>query len=168
MTIRALVLTLAAPLLATGCALFQPPPLALGQSESEVTAMLGSPTGRYPMPDGVTRLEFARGPFGRHTWMVDLGPDGRSRKFDQVLTTEHFAQFAERAPGMSLDDLLRTLGRPGDRQKMGWVGGEVWSWRYPTNDCLWFQVSIGDDRKVINGGYGIDPMCDVKDPPARE
>ena len=150
------------------CAVFQPPPLAVGQSEPEVVALLGSPTGRYPMAEGVTRLEFARGPFGRQTWMVDIGPDGRSRRFDQVLNTMHFAQFAERAPGLSVDELLRTLGRPGDRQRLGWVGGEVWSWRYPTNDCLWFQVSIGTDGKVVSGGYGIDPVCDVKDPPGRE
>ena len=43
------------------------------------------------------------------------------------------------------------------------MGGELWSWRYPTNDCLWFQVSIGADRKVVNAGQGIDPLCDVKD-----
>lgn len=146
-----------------GCALFEPPPLAMGQSEAEVTALLGAPTGRYGLPDGVTRLEFARGPFGRQTYMVDIGPDGRSRRFDQVLNTMHFAQFAERAPGMSVDELLRSLGRPGERQRLGWVGGELWSWRYPTNDCLWFQVSLGVDGKVIGGGYGIDPACDVND-----
>jgi hypothetical protein len=116
-------LTLPSPLLAVlaavalaGCAVFQPPPLAVGQSEPEVVALLGAPTGRYPMAEGVTRLEFARGPFGRQTWMVDIGPDGRSRRFDQVLNTMHFAQFAERAPGLSVDDLLRTLGRLGRRR----------------------------------------------------
>ncbi len=155
--------SLLAALALAGCALFQPPPLALGQTEAEVQALLGLPTARYAMADGLQRLEFARGPFGRHTWMVDIGPDGRSRHFDQVLNTRHFASFAERAPGMSIDELLRTLGRPGDRQHGGWAGGETWSWRYPTNDCLWFQVSIGADRKVIGGGYGIDPMCDVND-----
>lgn len=151
-----------------GCALFQPPPLAVGQTEAEVTALLGRPTGRYMLGDGVTRLEFARGPFGRETWMVDLGTDGRSRRFDQVLNTWHFAQFAEAAPGMSIDQLLRSLGRPGQRDRMGWVGGEVWSWRYPTNDCLWWQVSIGPDGKVQSGGYGIDPICDANASGARD
>lgn len=157
------VLCLATSLVLGACAMFQPPPLALGQTEAEVVALLGLPTGRYPMPDGVQRLEFARGPFGRHTWMVDLGADGRSRRFDQVLNTRHFAEFAERAPGMSIDELLRTLGRPGERQHGGWAGGETWSWRYPTNDCLWFQVSISAERKVLSGGYGIDPACDAND-----
>jgi hypothetical protein len=153
----------AAVLLVSGCALFQPPPLVVGQSEAQVQALLGPPTQRYGMPDGVVRLEFATGPFGRQTWMVDVGPDGRSRSFDQVLNEANFANFQQRAPGMSVDQLLRELGRPGERQHGGWAGGETWSWRYPTNDCLWFQVSIGEDRKVIGGSYGIDPVCDVND-----
>ena len=163
MTRRALLPLLLAGLALAGCSMFQPPPLALGQTEPEVLALLGTPTGRYEMPDGVSRLEFARGPYGRQTWMVDIGPDGRSRRFEQVLNTYHFARFAERAPGMGIDELLRTLGRPGERQHGGWAGGETWSWRYPTNDCLWFQVSIGEDRKVISGGYGIDWSCDAND-----
>ena len=155
-------LAVTAALLA-GCAAFAPPPLTVGQTEPQVVGLLGTPTGRYPMADGVTRLEFATGPYGRQTWMVDLGPDGRSRRFEQVLNTRYFADFQQRAPGMSIDQLLRELGRPGERQHGGRMGGELWSWRYPTNDCLWFQVGIGADRKVINAGQGIDPLCDVKD-----
>ncbi len=149
-----------APLLLTGCAIFQPPPLAVGQTESEVQAILGSPTGRYTMADGVTRLEFATGPYGRQTWMVDLGADGRSRWFDQVLTMRHFADFQQQAPGLSTGEVLRALGRPGEREHGGLRGGETWSWRYPTNDCLWFQVSIDKDGKASAAGYGIDWMCD--------
>ena len=63
-------------------------------------------------------------------------------------------------PGMTIEELLRTLGRPGQRRGGGWQGGEVWSWRYATNDCLWFQVSIGDDRIVRDGAFGPDPLCD--------
>lgn len=154
----------AAAVLGAGCALFAPPPLAPGQSEAEVLAVMGRPTtGRYPMPDGVTRLEFATGPYGRTTWMVDIGPDGRSRSFRQVLNEAHFADFAQRAPGMSVDQLLRELGRPGDRTGGGWMGGQTWSWRYPTNDCLWFQVGIAADGKVKDAGYGNDPACEVGD-----
>jgi hypothetical protein len=157
-----LALSLAAAVLA-GCAAFHAPPLAPGQSEGEVLALLGPPTGRYGLPDGAQRLEFARGPLGRQTWMVDIGPDGRSRRAEQVLNEAHFADFQQRAQGMTVDELLRTLGRPGERRHGGWAGGELWSWRYPTNDCLWFQVSIGTDARVIGGSYGIDPACDVND-----
>ena len=149
--------------LAGGCALFQPPPLAVGQSEPQVLGLLGRPTARYALAEGGTRVEFARGPMGRQTWMVDFGADGRVRAFDQVLNEANFADFQQRAPGMSRDELLRTLGTPAQRKHGGWAGGEIWSWRYPTNDCLWFQVTLGDDARVKAGSYGIDPSCDVDD-----
>lgn len=149
------------PLLAAGCALFRPPPLAVGQTEAELLSFMGAPTGRHALADGVTRLEFATGPYGRFTWMVDMGPDGRSRAFRQVLTTENLAEFQPRAPGMTIAQLLAELGRPGER--FGVRAGEVWSWRYPTNDCLLWQVTIGRDGKVIDAGYGPDWMCEYND-----
>ncbi|MBL8333577.1 MAG: hypothetical protein JNM08_10750 [Rubrivivax sp.] len=149
------------PLLLLAACAVQPP--APGSTEAQAVAALGRVTGRYPLPGGGQRLEFATGPMGRTTWMVDLGPDGRSTRAEQVLNTAHFAAFAERAPGMTPDELLRTLGRPGERRPAGLAGGETWSWRYPTNECLWFQVSVGADGRVIGGGYGIDPVCDVND-----
>jgi hypothetical protein len=65
-------------------------------------------------------------------------------------------------PGMNRAAVLRELGTPGERQGVGWLGREVWSWRYPTNDCLWFQmtVDVAADR-VHDAGYGIDPRCDA-------
>ena len=54
------------------------------------------------------------------------------------------------------------LGRPGEVMRLGWIGGQVWSWRYPTFDCLWFQVTVNDDSSLRDaGGYGIDPRCDA-------
>lgn len=153
---------LAVALLATGCALLGPPPLAPGQTEAEVLAAMGRPlTGRHALADGVTRLEFATGPFGRFTWMVDLGADARVRSFRQVLTLENLADFQARAPGMSVAQLLAELGRPGER--FGVRAGEVWSWRYHTYDCLLWQVTVGRDGKVIDAGQGNDWMCEVND-----
>jgi hypothetical protein len=143
-----------------GCAALAPPPQP-GQSEADALARFGPPTGRYPMPDGATRLEFATGPFGRQTWMVDLDSAGRVTSARQVLTEENLAAFQAKAPGMPRDELLRTIGRPGERRGGGRQGGEVWSWRYQTNDCLWFQVSIRDDGLVHDGAFGIDPRCDA-------
>ena len=57
--------------------------------------------------------------------------------------------------------LRYTLGRPGEVRGGGWQGGQVWSWRYPTNECFWYQVSILDSGLLRDGGaYGIDPRCD--------
>jgi hypothetical protein len=145
----------------SACAAFGPPTLNEGEPEAAVLARLGTPTGRHTLPAGGTRLEYATGPMGRHTWMVDLGANGTVRSWHQALEEPRLHEFQARAPGLSIDELLRTLGRPAERQKLGWVRGEVWSWRYPTNDCLWYQVSIGEDRIVRDAGFGIDPRCDA-------
>lgn len=149
-----------------GCVALQGPQLALGQAEADVVAQLGPPSDRYAMPGGVQRLQWVTGPLGRHTWMVDIGPDGRSRWFAQVLTREYLFDFAARAQGMDVPQLLRELGRPAERRPNGWGGGQTWSWRYVTYDCLWWQVSIAKDGKVTGAGEGIDPLCDVNDRPS--
>lgn len=156
-------LALGAAMLA-GCAVWQGPQLARGQTEGEVRAQLGPPTDRYAMGGGVQRLQWVGGPFGRETWRVDFGPDGRSLAFEQVLTRRHLFAFAQRAQGMDEAQLLRELGRPAEKRPNGWGGGQTWSWRYVTNDCLWWQVSLDKDGKVIGAGDGPDPMCEVKEP----
>jgi hypothetical protein len=156
----AAVLALFAAALLAACA---PVPLMPGQARDEVIKAWGAPTARYALPQG-ERLEYATGPHGRTTWMVDVDAAGRVKRAEQVLNEAHFADFQGRAPGMSVDALLRELGTPGQRQMTRM--GDLWSWRYPTNDCLWFQVSFDKDGRVAAAGYNIDPRCDP--PTARE
>jgi hypothetical protein len=94
--------------------------------------------------------------------MIDVDAAGRVQRAEQVLNEAHFAEFQGRAPGMGVDALLRELGTPGERQ--GTRMGALWSWRYPTNDCLWFQVSFDTAGRVAAAGYNIDWRCD---PPNR-
>ncbi|MBZ8143301.1 hypothetical protein CLD22_25990, partial [Rubrivivax gelatinosus] len=117
----------------SGCAAMKPP--QPGWSEQQTLAHWGAPTSRYAMPDGVTRLEYATGPFGQSTWMIDVDAAGRVIAAQQVLTEDKLRAVQGRLPGMSRDELLRTLGRPGERRGGGWQGGEVWSWRYQTHEC---------------------------------
>jgi hypothetical protein len=155
-----LATTLAALLLGGGCGALQ---VRAGDSREAVIARWGPPTARYAMAAGAERLEYASGPFGRTTWMIDVDAGGRVRAASQVLNEAHFAAFQGRAPGMSRAELLRELGTPGERKGVGWQGdGELWAWRYPTNDCLWFLVTL-DTRtgQVRDAGYGIDPRCDA-------
>lgn len=136
-------------------------PPATGAERQAVLAAWGPPTGRYALPAGAERLEYATGPYGRMTWMVDIDSAGRVTHTRQVLNEAHFADFQARAPGMRLDELLRTLGRPGERQGAGLRGGELWSWRFPTNDCLWFQATVDTASDTVrDAGYGIDWSCD--------
>ncbi len=149
---------LAAAALLGGCASFTPQP---GQTREELLAGLGPPTAVYTRPDGGTRLEFATGPYGRTTWMVDLDAAGRAAAAQQVLNEASFLALQQRGPGISREELLLTLGRPGEVYKLGRGRGEYWTWRYPTFDCLWFMVTVSAEGRVRDSGYGVDPSCDV-------
>jgi hypothetical protein len=159
---RHLASTLMVCVLAAGCAggvsTLQP-----GATAADVERALGAPTARYALPAGGARLEHARGPMGKQTWMVDLDAQGRVIQWFQALTEARLTAFMGVAPGLSRDELLRTLGRPGEIGHGGVVGGQLWSWRYETNECLWFQALIGNDAKVVSAGFGIDWRCDAGD-----
>jgi hypothetical protein len=146
-------------LLLAGCAGYGPGHRHAGEPASEVIAELGPPTGRYPRPEGGERLEFARGPFGKHTFMVDVGPDGKVQQWDQVLRE---ALFYEIKPGMRSEELSYRLGRPA--KVIGiWRNATVWSWRYETPFCQWFQVTVEPNGQVRDAGFGPDPLCEVNE-----
>lgn len=151
--------SVAAALLLAACATAPPGP---GTGRDEVLRDWGRPTARHALPAGAERLEYASGPYGRTTWMIDLDASGRVEQARQVLNEAEFMQVQLRsASGLTGDELRRWIGRPGERRHGGWAGGEVWSWRYPTNDCLWFQVSVSAGGRVTGGAFAIDPACDA-------
>jgi hypothetical protein len=131
----------------------------VGADAQEATRSMGPPTGRHALPQGGTRLEFARGPFGKHTYMVDVDPQGRVLGWQQVLDEAHFNAVP---PGITADELRFRLGRPSNVRGGGWQGGEVWSYRYDAIFCQWWQASVIDGR-VRDAAYAPDPMCEVND-----
>lgn len=143
------------------CSTYGPGALRAGLSEPELRTALGEPTARRALPAGaaaVTRLEYARGPMGKHTFMVDLDASGHVTQWQQVLTD---AQFDRVLPGLSRDELLLQLGRPAEKRGI-WRGGEVWAWRYESPFCLWFQVTLREGR-VFDSGRGPDPSCEDRE-----
>ena len=140
------------------CASLQPPQPSVGQTEAELLARLGPPTGRYSLPAGAQRLEYATGPYGRTTLMVDLGADGRVITSQQALTEANFAKVTD---GMDRVEVLRLLGRPADKAGE-YMNRQTWSWRYPTYDCLWARITFEPTGKVRGGASFLpDPRCDV-------
>lgn len=143
--------------LVVACAGYAPPKdLRVGSTEAEVVQVMGPPTGRYQLPEGPVRLEFARGPYGRHTYMVDLDAQGRVLQWDQVLDRRYFEAVT---PGMTSDQLLRFIGRPSERMGM-MRNAQIWSWRYANNDCLWWQAQLDAQGVVTTAGYAPAPGCD--------
>lgn len=149
----------AATLALAGCAAPLPPH---GAAEAEVLRQRGEPTARHRLPDGGQRLEYAGGAWARETWMIELDAQGRVRSTQQVLVEAELLrvqQAAAESPGLDAAALRRWLGAPGEwRGARG--GGQVWSWRYLTNDCLWFQASIDRAGRVTGAAFAIDPACD--------
>lgn len=156
------LVALAGALLLTACAGPGLTRIEPGLAEADVLARWGAPTGRYALPEG-TRLEYATGPFGQETWMVDLDRQGRVVRARQVLEYMALQGVQAELPGMDRAQLLRTLGRPGEVRGGGWQGGQVWSWRIDSPFCLWFQVGVGDDGRVTDGVFSPDPLCDAHD-----
>ena len=107
-----------------------------------MVSAMGEPTGRYAMADGGQRVEYAKGPYGLVTWMVDLDAQGRVSAIAQVLTAANFAQVRR---GMSSQELLRLLGRPSDKSRERGER-ETWSWRYANNDGLWARTTLYKDQ----------------------
>jgi hypothetical protein len=135
-------------------------PESLGTSATfgEVERTLGRPTARYA-GQPAERIEYARGPFGRHTYMLDFNADGKLVSWEQVLTESRFDQLRV---GMSRDELLASVGRPSEVGKLPWQRLVLWSYRYETPFCRWFQVTLDQSGRVVETGYGPDPLCNGK------
>lgn len=149
--------------LSAGCInMSSPTKLAPGAGTDAIRQQLGEPTGRYPRADGAQRLEYARGPYGRETWMLDVDAQGRLVKATQVLVESNFATIKA---GMTRDEVLQLIGRPGNVGYVGWQKQTVWNYRYASPFCQWFQVGLSQDGIVQDTGYGPDPICDDIDKP---
>jgi hypothetical protein len=143
--------------LLVGCASYVPPSTLIGQSADAVAGALGPPSGRYTLPDGTTRLEYAHGPYGKHTYMIDLDASGRVARIEQVLTERNFEAIR---PGDSRMSVLQRLGRPSEVRRI-WRGAELWQYRYEAMFCLWFVITLEPDGGgVRDAGYVPDPACD--------
>jgi hypothetical protein len=152
------LLCLLPALLLSACAVMTPPLAQPGQTEAQMLATMGAPTGRYPLDAGVQRVEYATGPFGRVTWMVDLDAGGRVSAVQQVLTRANFAKVRH---GMSRDEVLRLLGQPADKAGE-YMNRQTWSWRFETYECEWVRITFTAEGRVRGGAsYLPDPRCDA-------
>ncbi len=146
-----------AAIAACACTSMAPGAFPPGTSISEARGAFGGPTGEYALPGGGTRLEFARGSFGRQTYMLDFDAAGHLVTSQQVLTEANFATIA---PGLTAEEVRMRLGRPAHVFYVGWQKLTVWNYRFWPGDCVWYQVSIGEAGRVTESNYGTDPACD--------
>ena len=120
---------------------------------------MGPPMARYATPAGGERLEFWRGPYGRHTFMVEFDAQDRMLGWEQVLIEVNF--YALRY-GMTKDEVLYRIGHPSETQFLTWQQQQLWSYRYVSPFCVWFQVNLDTQDRVVGLGNNNDPICTVK------
>lgn len=141
------------------CSSYSPPDELAGISRDALVARMGQSDLERATDTG-TRLEFPRGPLGKHTWFVYFDAHGQAIRAEQVLTEQNFRRVQA---GMAQEDVRRLLGRPSQVRGLARERGEVWSYRYENSFCNWFQVELSLQHEVRSAGYGTAPECEVND-----
>lgn len=109
---------------AAGCATFSA--IRPGTPASEIRAKFGAPEAVWKGPDGSETWEYPLGPVGVQTYMITMGQDQTVREIRQVLTPEYLENVQ---PGMSREEVRRTLGKPAEIAFFPVRDEEVWTWR---------------------------------------
>ena len=156
---RLLSLLLLLPL--AGCAIGQyaPSEKELGISREQLESRLGKPTGEWETPQGRV-LEYARGPYGKNTYFITLNRQQQVQQWSQVLTLE---QFEKIVPGMPADTVRRLIGRSFEVRPLARNRGEIWSYRFESVFCEWFEIEFTQEGTVRSKGMGIPPECSFDD-----
>jgi hypothetical protein len=114
------------------CACATVPVVAPGTPESDIRARYGEPTAVYTIGDtGHRRLEYATGPYGQQTTMVDLDASGRALRAWPALTDAHFA--AIRLGTDTQATIRAEYGTPFHLVKFHLTG--LTPWDYPYRDA---------------------------------
>lgn len=148
-------IALLSSILLAACASYSGSGLKPGEARLEdVQALMGTPAMRWQDADGSVQLAYPRGPFGYHTFMVKLGPDGRLQGITNVLEP---AGFARVRPGLTKDEVLRVLGPPNYNLTVYFKARDelVWDWRFcsglgaPSRFYVLFDNTSGKVRSTM-------------------
>ena len=151
------VLSIAAILLAAGCAGYDGRGLVPGQStESDVEAAMGEPADVQKEANGESVLWYPRLRYGRENYAARIGRDGKLLSIEQRLTEENIARLVR---GQSqAEDVRELLGPPHRADPFPRMDREIWTYYmqgFPTWKVLYVQLS--PDRVVRELYYMDDP-----------
>lgn len=134
-----------------------PSKLKVGQSTGfEVRDVYGKPSNEWKEPDGSTVWMFVKGPMGYQTFKATIGADNVLKSIDQVLSDPYFAKVQK---GMSMMDVERILGKPGEDVTFPLKKERVWTWRYQASPSLnrMFDVHFDTNGQVVEINRRDDP-----------
>lgn len=159
----ALYTLLAMLLLCTACAPFGPERLQKGDMEPQVLQVMGKPTAIHVLPassmPAVRRLEYARGPWGQVTFMVDLDSAAHVVRIEQVLTTANFERI--QIGQWTKEEVRRTFGPPAETGRVH-NGNETWSYRYQDIWNLMYHVYFDETGRVTRAHQGPDSWMECR------
>lgn len=125
-------------------------------NESTVVQRMGPPVLEWTHADGSRQLAYPTGPFGVHTHMVRIAPDGLLQSIENVLTEDHFARVKQ---GMSMEEVLQLLG-PVDpsggvtyferRDELVWEWLYCPDWRRLSRFYVLFDGTTGKVRSTMS------------------
>jgi outer membrane protein assembly factor BamE (lipoprotein component of BamABCDE complex) len=119
-----------------GCASYGGSGLPPGSPEAQVRASMGAPALEFSNADGSRRLVYPRGPLGTQTFMADIDRNGKLESVTPVLSDDSFYHVR---PGMTRDEVLRTIGPPGETMHFARTNQDSWDYRYQDT---WGYVAI--------------------------
>jgi hypothetical protein len=144
---------LALMFLGAGCANFSA--ISPGDSALAVETRVGAPGTVWENADGSEVWEYPTGPYGVHTFMIDIGPDQAVREVHQVLREEYFSKVHA---GMSRDEVQRMLGRPREIWYFPARDEEVWFWRYLEVNYRFFNVLFDHSDGTVRTTLRLDEI----------
>lgn len=138
-------------LLLAACASYSGSGLKPGEARLEDAQRLMGPAAmRWRDADGSVQLAYPRGPFGRHTFMVKLGPDGRLQSIANALEDTSLAKIQA---GLTEEQVLRILGPPDHGRTIYFKARDelVWDWRICASygASARFQVLFDQTRGTV-------------------
>ena len=116
-------------------------------TEIDVRKAFGEPETIWPETNGARTLEYPRQPMGHSNYMITIGADGVMTALRQVVTPHVFAQIQ---PGMTQEQVRRTLGKPAKRMTYNLKQETDWDWNWidPPNREMEFTVTFGANGTV--------------------
>jgi len=127
-------------------------------TEADVRERFGAPEAVWDGADGAQIYEYNRQPAGHTNYMITIGGDGKMVALRQVLTPQNFARIE---PGMPMEHVRRSLGKPMKITTYELKRQTHYDWRYQdgpnTSDSKIFTVVFNSDLKVVSTGSVSDP-----------
>lgn len=130
-------------------------------TEADVRERFGAPEAVWDGPDGAQIYEYNRQPAGYQNYQITIGPDGKMAALRQVLTERNFALIV---PGMPMEAVRRTLGKPMKITPYELKKVTHYDWRYRDgpneSDSKVFTVVFNPDLRVLSTMSVRDPDLD--------